>query len=335
MLQYSMKNINSLISYLKSTLHISVNVSDDKLDYTKPIPIAIKSNYDIFNLKIHNKHTALLSTNEEDIGSIKKHLNIFEKSLSIPVVIHIEHISSSTKKYLIENGIPFVSEETIYLPQLLIHFGDLNEKYKKVKGKKLSKLAQTILISLIIKKQDEITINSSASMFNVTKMSTSRALNELFDFEYLEVENIGRTKEYFLKSHIEIEKLLLDLKDPIINTVFIKHQDLNYFDKKMEASYSALNKYTNITNNVPIYAIEKSYFDKLVKKDNPISIYDKEYDSDLIQIELWRYKPEISDDSIVDPISLYMSLKDKIDVYDSRANDAMSELYNRIQGMLN
>lgn len=335
MLQLNMKNINGLISYLKNTLHISVSISDSKLDYAKSLPFAIKSNYDIHNLKIHNISIALLSTNEDDIGSIKKHLNLFEQSLSIPVVLHIEHISSSTKKYLIENGIPFVSEESIYLPQLLIHFNDFKEYYKKVRSKKLSKLAQTILISLIINRQHEIDINSSATMFDVTKMSTSRALNELVDFKYLNVETLGRKKEYFLKQSIGIEKLFMELKDPVVDRIYIKSEDLNYFDEKVVASYSALTKYSNIINNQPIYAIEKEHFNKLLKKDNPITIYDKGYDNNLIQLELWRYRAQIADNDIADPISLYMSLKDKIDIHDSRSNDAMNELYTKIQGMIN
>lgn len=335
MLQLDMKNINSLISYLKDTLHIHVSISNKRLDFTKPLPFVVKSSYTLSAIKIENRDIVLISAEEDDVRSVKKHLNLFEESLSLPVVLHIEHISNSTKKYLIENGIPFVSEESIYFPQLLIYFNDFKEHYKKVKNKKLSKLAQTILISLIANRQHEIDINSSAAMFDVTKMSTSRVLSELEDFGYLEVVSIGRKKDYFLKPHIDIDKLLIELKNPVIDTIFIKHQDLDYFDQKVEASYSALSKYANITNNKPIYAIEKDYFNSLIKKDNHITLYDQEYDNNLIQIELWRYQTQITGDGIADPISLYMSLKDTIDHDDNRINDAMRELYTQIQGMLN
>ena len=330
-----MKNINELVSYLKDTLHISIGISNNKLNFTKSIPLAIKNNYDIYNIKLQNIDTVFLSTNEENVRSIKKHLNLFEQSLSIPIVLHIGHISNSTKRYLIENGIPFVSEQSIYLPQLLIHFNDFNEKYKNIKNKKLSKLAQTILISLISNKQNQININDSAVIFNVTKMSTSRALKELADFEYLEVKHIGRGKEYFLKYSIDIEKLFIELKNPVMDSVYIKFDDLSYFNKKVLTSFSALSRYANITSNKPIYAIEKDYFNKIIKKDNQITIYDKEYDNNLIQIELWRYNPQLTNEDLTDPISLYLSLKDKIDIYDFRANDAMAELYNKIKGMLN
>ncbi len=329
-----MKNINGLISFLKETLHISVSISDDKLEYIKPLPHAIKSNYDIYNVRIQNTDVALLSVDEDGIRSIKKHLSLFERSLSIPIVLHIKRISSSTKRYLIENGVSFVSERSIYLPQLLIHLNDLKEYHRKERNKRLSKLAQIILITLIIQGQRKIDIQSSAEMFDVARMSTSRALKELVEHEYLDVESIGRKKEFFLKKVMDVEKLMLELKDPVADMIFIRSQDLDRFDKKVVSSYSALSRYTNITNSQPIYAIEKEYFNKLMQEGDPIATYDKGYDDDLAQVELWRYRTQISDDNIADPISLYVSLKDKTDVHDSRVSDAMSELYKKIQEMI-
>jgi len=329
-----MKNITKLIEYLKNTLHIDVSIRNKKLNYTKSIPLIIKINYDIFNLRIDNKNIVLLSTKEDDILSIKKNLKLFRESLSIPIIMHIENISDSTKKYLIENNIPFVSEKVIYLPQLLIYFNDFKRKYEKIKDKKLSKLAQIILISFIVNKQDEVNIADSANVFNVTKMSIGRALMELENFGYLKVKKIGRLKKYF-KQPINIEKMFRELKNPVTTTLYIKREDLNIFDKKVEASFSALTRYANITNSQPIYAIEKSYFKQVTNKNDKFIIYDKKYDDNLIQIELWRYNPSITNENIVDPISLYLSLEDKIDVDDSRANDAIIEVYNKIKGMLN
>jgi len=329
-----MKNINMLISTIENILHINVTVNNDKLNYTKSIPLAIKSNYDIYHVKIENIDTVILSC-KENITSVKKHLLLFSEALSLPIILEINNINAITKKYLIENGISFISEDSIYLPQLLIYLNSFKENYKIKRNKKLSKLAQTILISLIVNKQNEIDINSSAKIFNVTSMSTSRALKELDEFDYLDVELVGRKKEYFLKKDIDIDKVLSELKNPVIDTVYIKNEDLKYFEKKVEASYYALSKYTNITNNKPIYAIQKEYFDKIIKEDNSITIYDKEYDNNLIQVELWRYSTIVNNTNTVDYISLYLSLKDNINIEDCRLTDAMNELYNKIKSMIN
>lgn len=329
-----MKNINELISKVRDTLHINISINKNRLNYSKSIPIAIKSSYEIYHVKLENIDTVVLLSNE-NIKSIKKHLSIFNESLSMPIILGVNNINTTTKKYLIENGISFVSEDSIYLPQLLIYLNNFKENYKIKRNKKLSKLAQTILISLIVNKQSQIDINSSAKQFNVTSMSTSRALKELEDFDYMDVETVGRKKEYILKHHIDIDKLLNELRTPVSDTVYIKYEDLEYFDNKIESSYYALSKYTNITNNKPIYAIYKDYFNKIIKKDNTITIYDNEYDSNLIQIQLWRYSTTITKENIVDPISLYISLKDDINVEDSRLTDSMNELYNKIKGIIN
>lgn len=329
-----MKNINKLILTIKSTLHINATINKDKLNYSKSIPLSVKSNYEIYNIKLENIDTVVLLC-KEDIKSIKKHLALFAQSLSMPIILVLDNINTTTKKYLIENGISFVSEDSIYLPQLLIYLNNFKKNYKIKRNQKLSKLAQTILISLIINKQKEININSSAKIFNVTNMSTSRALKELEEFNYLDVKTNGRKKEYFLKSNIDIDKLLSELKNPVTDTIYIKNEDLVYFDKKSKSSYYALSKYTNITNSKPIYAIQKEYFEKIIKEDNSITIYDKEYDNNIIQIELWRYSTMLNNTNTVDYISLYLSLKDNLNIEDTRLMDAMNELYNKIKGMMN
>ena len=334
MLQLDMKNTNELISYLGRTLHLDVSISHMKLEYKKSLAVAIKSSYEIFSIKIESVNIVVLHTREQDLQSIKKHLSLFREALSLPIVLSIENISGSTKKYLIENSISFISDESIYLPQLLIYLKDINTKKKKNTNKKLSKLAQTILIYVYSQNYFELDINESANLFNVTKMSTSRALNELVDFDLLTKESIGRKNEYSLNHDIEIDTMISRLKSPVQDRVFIKEEDLGYFEKKVKASYSALSVYTNITNNKPIYAVEKKQFDKTVKQDNPISIYEKEYDNELIEVELWRYSPLQIQNDIVDKISLYLSLKDNVSVEDSRVMDAMSELYNDIKGMI-
>ena len=334
-----MNNINNIISTIKSMLHINVSINNDKLIYLKPIPLAIKSNYKIYHIKLENINTVVLSC-KENIKSIKKHLTLFTESLELPIILAVNNINATTKKYLIENGISFVIEDSIYLPQLLIYLNNFKENYKIKRNKKLSKLAQTILISSLINKNNidedyEIDIESNSHLWNVTKMSSSRALKELVDFNYLTHKTLGRKKYYFIKEDIDLEKLLSELKNPVVDIVYIKYEDLEYFKNKASSLYSALSKYTNITNSKPIYAIQKDYFNEIINKNNDITIYDEEYDNNLIQIELWRYKVNITNENIVDHISLYLTLKDNINIEDSRLNDAMYELYNQIKGMIN
>lgn len=91
-----------------------------------------------------------------------------------------------------------------------------------------------------------------------------------------------------LNSDINIDEILLTLKNPKIEDIYIKDIDLKYFDTQILSSYSALSYYTDIMNNENIYAIDKEYFTKYINKNNQIEIYNKKYDNSLIQIELWK-----------------------------------------------
>jgi len=328
-----MKNPAELISYLQDTLHLDVSLSNKKLDYNKSVPVAIKSNYNIFIIKIETINIVVLDADEDDIKVLKKHIKLFQEALSMPIVLSIYNLSRSAKKYLIENAISFISNRSVYLPSLLIHLDDTTFAKKKPILKKLSKLAQTILISLIVTKELKLEINSSAEKFSVTKMSTSRALNELVEFNFINVQTHGRKNHYSLSDKMDIDRLLSKLKDPVLDRIYIKKADLPYFTIKHEASFSALSVYTNITNHKPIFAIEKSHFNEIMKKDS-ITVYDKEYDTDLVELELWRYSPQNIQSDVVDKISLYLSLQDRLDLEDSRLMNAYGELYNEIKRML-
>lgn len=330
--------MKNFIELLRNTLHLNVRTINRELDYNKPIPFIIKKSFEISVIEIENIECVVLSVDEEEIRSIKKQLVVFQESLSQPIIINVNRISSSTRQYLIESGISFISDEAVYLSHLLIYFNNFINKPKK-KRKKLSKLAQVILISELLQNQNsinfhsEINISDSAKKFNVTNMSTSRALKELYEFDYLYLEKDSRKKIYILKQDILFNDFIETLKNPVIDVIYIKKEDLKYVDSKILSSYSALSHYANISSGNSTYAIEKDYFSKYINKNNNIKTYEKQYDNDLIEIELWSYSPDLVQRNMVDPISLYLSLKDNANSEDTRLNDAIEELHKKIEGM--
>ena len=330
-----MEKIDKLILKLQETFHLNVKHVKKDLQYTKSIPMAIKSNYNIFTIDILDTAIVVVHSKGTDIKSIKKHLHLFEEALSMPIVFSAETITPSMQKYLIDEGIPFVTEQSVYLPQLFIHLQTIKSPYTLNKSDKLSKLGQVVIISLIINKQYSIDINAGAKQFKVSSMSMSRTLKELALFGNLDVKVEGRKKHYFLAKNINTKELLDVMKNPVMETVYLKQEQLQLFNEKVKASYDALSDYTNITNYKPIYAIEKHYFYGMKKEYREVILYDNEYDGDIIAVELWRYAPDLIQDNITDMISLYLSLKENINNNDSRILDAMDELYQKIEEQIN
>lgn len=330
-----MKKIDRLILKLQETFHLNVRYVQKDLQYTKSIPMVIKSNYDIFTIDILDTTIVVLHSKDTDIKSIKKHLHLFEEALSMPIVFSSEILTPSMQTYFIDEGIPFITEQSIYLPQLFIHLQTVRSPYTLNKNDKLSKLAQVVIISLIVNKQYNIDINTGAEKFKVSNMSMSRTLKELTLFGYLDFKTEGRKKHYFLTKNINTKELLEAMKSPVMETVYIKQEQLQLFNEKVKASYDALSVYTNITNYKPIYAIEKRYFYGMKKEYSEVTLYDNEYDNEIISVELWRYDSHLIQNNITDIISLYLSLKENINNNDSRILDAMDELYQKIEEMIN
>lgn len=333
--------MKSLVNTLRNILHLKIQKKNvEKIAYNKAIPFIIKKSYDIEIIEIENIEFAVLKIKEENISYLKKHLSLFKESLDLPIILNILQLSTSIKNYLIENNISFVSKETIYMPKILIYFNDIGTKEKKSKNAKLSKLAQVVLISELLNKSNNqrrnsvLNIAKVAERFNVTKMSASRVLKELYEFEYLMLDKIGREKNYYLSSDINTYEVLSKFKNPKIEDIYIKQNDLKYFTDKVLSSYSALSEYADIVNNENIYAVEKDHFSKYINKNNQISIYDRKYDNNLVQVELWRYSPELIQEDVVDPISLYILLQDEMNDADSRLRNALEELKMNVERIL-
>ena len=95
-----------------------------------------------------------------------------------------------------------------------------------------------------------------------------------------------------------------------------------------------LDKAVNITNHKPIFAIEKRYFHTILKENSDITLYENDYDTNIITVELWRYDPLLIQENIADTISLYLSIKDKINRDDSRILQAIEALYQKIKEVI-
>jgi len=328
-----MKN-NEIIDLLKKRLHLNVQYSDTSLEYRRKVPFLLKKNYDIQTIKIEDLDFVILIVDEENVKSAKKHFKLFSNALRPPVILYIENITTSIQKYLLENQIPFISKESIYLPQLLIY---LKEKIaqKPLHQKELSKLAQQVLLFHITHQRGKnIEIGAVADQFSVTNMSTSRALKELATYELFSFDEMGRKKVYRVREDLNFDGLIPILKVPKIGEVYLKSDDLHLLKNKSLSSLSALSHYANIVSMERTYAIDKRYFEEQISKDEDIVVYENQYDNDLIKIELWHYPPESIQKNIIDPISLYMLLKDELNSEETRLVEALQELKAKIEGMI-
>lgn len=331
-----MKPINQLIRLLQQKLHLNVIPLNRDVAYVSSIPLAIKRKFEVNLLLIEGIEVAVLNTDELHTQGLQKHLELFEKALQLPLLLHIAEGNGSLQKFLMEKGIAFVmGEDTVYMPRFLIWIKDLAGKsyFNPTSGKKLSKLAQMVLIRLLLSKSNRVDINAVVDDFDVSMMSASRVLNELSDYKLLNVEKKGREKIYHVIEPLQMSKVLELMDSPKRGIVFVKKSALSQIDGLMAASFHALSHYSDLASIYHEYAVEKSRF------DTSIETYPEAYDNEYVKVELWKYDPSLLDEThsgIVDPISLYLTMKDdKTEMDDIRVQNAMESLRERIKEVCN
>ena len=326
--------MKNLISLLTTQCNLHVEERKNALDVFKSIPLAIKSFYHLHVLKIEHLDCLVLETNEPSVRALKKHLLLFGSSVPMPIILYVPNLSGSMRRYLLENNIAYATKENFYMPQLLIHLKDMAHKIAPIKKQeKLSKLAQMIVSYALVTRTYELEIDTCASQFEVTKMSAGRALNELKAFHMVSLKERGRKKIYILSSSLEFESFICMLKNPKHTTVYLNKNSLHVLQSYVEASYMALSHYANIITTQASYAIDKETFQTL-SKQHALYFTEEAYDSDFCALELWNFNPGLIQKGYIDPLSLYLSLKDDIDTEDTRVADAFTTLEEIIKGFI-
>jgi hypothetical protein len=245
------------------------------------------------------------------------------------IVLLTEDLTSIYRKRLIEKGINFiVPGKQLFLPDFLIDLREGNQNQRRTqKTEKLLPSAQFILLYHILYRNEKRNLEKDsftqlAIKFRYTKMAITKAVDNLV---YNGLCTVEGTKEKYIRFVGERSELWNSGLPLFVNPVFRKV----YVDEKPDGIFlfrsneSALHEYSDVNpSRQTHYAIERSKFydlQKTGKLKNP-----NEHEG-AVCLELWKYNPEMLANGItaednVDPLSLYLSLRDN---RDERVEDAL------------
>lgn len=316
------------INYINETLGTNaVEIPIHNRDFGN-LPMYISQAYKLYEARIFFKDIVLVELkNENDLSILQadKHLQLLRNTLNRIVVLVLDNLQSYNRKRLIEKGINFiVPGKQIFLPELLIH---LNESFTQPKPKQRNEVlmpsAQFLLLYHIIHryqnwKLEEHPFKEIAQKLKYTPMAITYAVEELKQRELIEVYG---EKEKYIKFNLERSELWYTAQEqklfssPVLKTVYVDMLPSNVF--MLKANASALPEYTSLNpSKQKYYAIEKNAFYFLQKNNGLVNANDREGQ---YAIEVWKYNPEAlaedmgNDNAVVDPLSLYLSLKDSLD----------------------
>jgi len=327
--------MDTLRQYIKETLGVDLNPVKVEGPESDRLPFFLKSMYQLYRARILGRDLLLAEMRKENdstIQQIEKHFQLIRETFGNFIVLVAQNMPAFNRKRLIEKGINFiVPGKQMYLPALML---DLREAYSKPVQKKQTLLpsAQCIILYHILHREEkieELPLKQIAWRFNYTSMAISKAADNLRKHNLCKLEG---TREKFIRFTGNIPELWQNALPLLVNPIFKQSYadnfpQSNYWKK---ANESALPEYTDMNDSkLEYYAIDKGNFFKLRKNGQLENLNDNEGN---YCIEVWKYSPAmltkgITRNNNVDPLSLYLSLKDKKDERIEMALEKIIENY--------
>ena len=327
--------MDTLRKYIQETLGDDLKPVLVKEHETDRLPFFLKTMYQLYRANFLGRDLLLAKMRNENastIQQIEKHFQLIQETFGNFIVLVAQNIPAFNRKRLIEKGINFiVPGKQMYLPALML---DLRETYSKPTQKKLTLLpsAQCILLYHILhrdEKIEELPLKQIAGLLNYTSMAISKATDNLRKHNLCKLEG---TREKFIRFTGNIPELwqnaLPFLVNPMLKQVYADNFPQTDFWKK--ANESALPEYSDMNESkLEYYAIDRGNYFKFRKNGQLQNLNDFEGN---YCIEVWKYSPValtkgITKKNNVDPLSLYLSLKDKKDERIERALEKIIENY--------
>jgi len=321
-----MKNmIMKLQNYIEDILgYVMVIIPIPKQELGN-LPMYVNEIYKLYRVTLGDIHFVVIEYKDADafsISQLEKHSELINTNLNQKVALLAEDVSALYRKRLIEKGINFiVPGKQLFLPDFLMDLREGNQNAgRKKKTEKLLPSAQFILLYYLLHKPTEHIENDSftqlALRFGYTKMAITKAVDNLVYHELCTVEGTKEKYIRFVSNNGQLWHLTLPLMvNPVLKRIYVDRMPEGMH--LLQANESALSGYSDMNpSRQEYYAIEKNTFFGLQKSNaliNP-NKYEGRY-----CLEVWKYNPELLANTLdnnipaVDPLSLYLSLKDNRD----------------------
>lgn len=337
-------HLEQLINYI-SQVFKPCTLQDDWAG-AKYLPLYLQANWAYKQLSLNGQACLLMwdcqGEQQETAQRLKKAISSVAEQFSGPVIYGVSDTAAYNRKRLIDQGIAFVVPgKQLYLPFAAL---DLRESFAPNRQATKATLGacaqQLVLLKCASRWQAKVSAQARADQLGVSKMTVSRAYKELIDLGLAHIEGSTRlgTLEFEAGGHELWQMALGYLTNPVKQQVSIsasdcdRHQDLFRFEA---GEWTLAQKGMLGSPDQRCVAVAWADWAGIKKLTGIRELEHKENES--VQVQLWRYEPgfmqgdglnlEYSDSpAIVDPLSLYLSLRNETD---ERIQMALEDLLNR------
>ena len=251
---------------------------------------------------------------EASAGTVNKHVDQVQAKWHGDVIYVRQRIASYNRKRLIERRVPFIVPGThMYLPTLGLDFRRHIKRQREIPMSFKPATQATLIFWLLQRSSNPITPSRMKQELGYSPMTMTRAFDELEDTEVGEVTKRGKERWLRLvRPKREVwKKALPYFKTPVTKRVCVPRPDKPL--DGVRAGLDALADYSMLERpRHPVIAFWGKDWKDLGWWHNKPSI--PKQDPDAIEIEVWSYKPTLlAKRDVVDPLSLYLSLRDDQD----------------------
>lgn len=327
--------MEKLKEYIHQILGKDLEIKELSKDYTNKLPFLFRNNFNFYSTHLHNHQLILVQVNKEDAfnaAQLRQQVLAIQKVLDKRIIIVTDDITAINRKRLIDQKISFiVPGKQMFLAELLIDIQDFNKDKAFQKEFLLLPSSQLILLYQILHREDNLsqyTFKELAEKFQYTQMGITKAIENLKRVAIVEV--VG-TKEKNIVFETDIQKLWKSIEkhlvNPVLKTVYVDEKPTI---KMYCSNATALEEYSDMNpSRLEYFAIEKSKFYELEKTNQLVNLNNE---SGNYALEVWKYNPELITKGItkknnVDPLSLYISLKDGF--IDERTDMALDQIIEK------
>ncbi len=326
------KLLSRLKNYLQETIDIEVQTAIWS-DY-KRLPMLFKDQYDFYTCRLLNRQLLLMlvkTANEDTPATIKKHTDRVMAISDCEVVYVCKTLAAHNRNRLIKHKVSFVvPSNQLYLPTLGMDLREYIRNVRKPTVRTFSPATQAVVLHAIYfgdGVDNDITPLELADRLGYTKMTLTRAVDELEATSLVEVETLWKERRFrFPMGRKELwNKARPFMRTPVKRTVAVTKLP------KEASCYlggeSALSEYTMLAPPPrQTYAMTTEIWKKLYpdRRDEPKHVLEE----DAVTIEIWHYLPfNAGMDGCVDPLSLLLSIGESTD---ERMETALEELEDKV-----
>lgn len=297
------------------------------------LPLFLRERYQIQGVNLFGRRF-LLAMEKDDWeagspGEYETQAEALRTQLGETVVLVLPMLPSYARNRMVRLGIPFiVPGSQLFIPTAMI---DLRERFsspKPERGKRFTPAAQClVLYHLQNHSLEDMSLRIIAEKIGYSRIMLSKVKDELEAADVCSTLRQGRSIALQFKHHGRQlwERVQSLLSSPVKRTHWLHWEQPGY--PALTAGLTALSHRTAISDDrLPTYALPAATFTANLERGIYRGCQGPEEAN--VRMESWSYNPLLlGDNSTVDPLSLYLSLRDSPD---ERVQQQLETLIDKI-----